>query len=373
MKKLLTVMITIAVIFFSACKSNKENPSDIFTKVYTTDNLSKEPFIIQADRDTILRGKSGTILRIYKNTFIDSKGQTIVGSIDIELKEAFTTYDMVIANLTTTTNGQMLQSGGMIYINASVDGQQVEIANDKFIGAIVPSENLQNDMQIFEGKLDSNGINWVNPKNTLNDELKAANVKVKSDSVAHVKQKKGKKALESILDYLASDTVEEGNNNDRIAPLAPAFEGAIFIQEFKQQKGTNFFVEDYQTHYIFTVKKLGWANIDRLYSDPRTKDVELITNIENHKDFQTVYVTMIISKMYLPGYQKQDETFSFTHGDYEKIKLPVGETATIMATAYKGFVPYFAIKKIAITPKQTVSFKLEETTMDKLKIELQKM
>jgi hypothetical protein len=41
-----------------------------------------------------------------------------------------------------------------------------------------------------------------------------------------------------------------------------------------------------------------------------------------------------------------------------------------LATAYKNDKPYFAIKKITITDKQTVSFKLEETTMEKLKAEL---
>jgi hypothetical protein len=135
-------------------------------------------------------------------------------------------------------------------------------------------------------------------------------------------------------------------------------------------KGENSFAEDRKTNYIFSIKKLGWANIDRLLEDPRTKEVELITSVENEKEFKFIYVTMITQKMYLPGYQKKDETFCFSHNDEEKQQLPVGETATILATAYKNDKPYFAIKKITITDKQTVAFKLEETTTEKLKAEM---
>jgi len=75
--------------------------------------------------------------------------------------------------------------------------------------------------------------------------------------------------------------------------------------------------------------------------------------------------------MYIPGYQKKDNTFCFSHGDEEKQELPVGESATILATAYKNDRPYFAIKKIKIEKKLNVTFKLIETTKDKLKADLQ--
>ncbi len=139
---------------------------------------------------------------------------------------------------------------------------------------------------------------------------------------------------------------------------------------YVSEKGTNSYLEDNRTNYIFTLKNLGWANIDRLYNDPRTKEVELITNIENHADFKLVYVTMVTQRMYLPGYQKKDDTFSFSHGDYEKQQLPVGETATIIATAYKEDKPFFAIRTITIKEKQSVSCKLDMGTVEQLRSEL---
>jgi hypothetical protein len=76
--------------------------------------------------------------------------------------------------------------------------------------------------------------------------------------------------------------------------------------------------------------------------------------------------------LYLPGYQKKDKTYSFTHGDYEKAKLPIGESMTILATAYKDNKPFFAYKKIVVSEKQTINLKVEEITKDELKKKLEK-
>ena len=114
------------------------------------------------------------------------------------------------------------------------------------------------------------------------------------------------------------------------------------------------------------MKNLGWANIDRLYSDPRTEEVELLANISNESDFNFIYTTMVTQSMYLPGYQKKDESFSFTHGDYESTQLPIGETATIIATACKDDKTYFGYQTIEIKKKQDVKIELKESSKTKI-------
>jgi hypothetical protein len=140
-----------------------------------------------------------------------------------------------------------------------------------------------------------------------------------------------------------------------------------------REANLNTFETDPNSEYIFSIKQLGWANIDRVYSNPRTKNVELITAIDNYTDFENIYITLLMDKekIFIPGYQKKDLTYGFTHGDYEKEKLPVGESAIIIATAYKNDIPYYSIQKITISEKQKVSFSLIETTMEKLKLDLE--
>jgi len=373
MKYLLTLLTTVTVVFGACNKSGDDNPSELFTKVYSTNNLESEKYLIESGSDTIIKGNSGTILRIYKNTFVDKNGQAVSGPVEIELKEALTPYDLIMGNLTTVSNGQWLQSGGMVYINATSNGQQLEIGKDKFIGAIILTDKVQSDMQVYEGIEDSTGFNWINPDNILNNEVLAMQEANKTDTLAKTGNGKQPSDIDAIFGFIRSDSsAAVGDPINDVKKDQKIMEG-VFVEEFDKIKGQNYFNEDIQTTYIFSIKKLGWANIDRLFNDPRTKEIDLITSVSNHKDFKLIYVTMIVGNMYLPGYQKADETFGFTHGDYEKTELPIGEKATILVTAYKDGVPYFAFKKIVITDKQTVALKLSETTMDKLKATLQKI
>jgi len=401
MKKFLTGLFTMTVLL-CACNRDNGNPSVIFTKVYSKDNISAQKFTINADKDTIIKGASGTVLHIQKNTFIDSSGQIVNGQIDIELKEAFSPADIVLCNLTTTSDEQFLQSGGMIYTNATANGKPLQIAGGKEIGIAMPTDSTKDGMQLFEGVADGGGINWKNPLALKNGILPVipvvpqnqnpaignsisrkvhTNVSYRVRGFEHGKEYP-KELYDKMWDFCMSGTglVITKDSIAKVGIYTVELIRTDSIREFlipeftsismTPIKGTNTFTEDPNTNYIFSIKKLGWANIDRFLSDPRTREVELITSIENNGDFKTIYVSMIVSnqKMYIPGYQKADNTFSFTHGDYEKkVFLPIGETATIMATAYKNDRPYFAIKKITISEKQTVSFKLDETTTDKLK------
>ena len=177
----------------------------------------------------------------------------------------------------------------------------------------------------------------------------------------------------------------EGNSIDAIFGFVDSTEAGGFVKEvprpedvpqfgrftkYVEQKGTNYFSVDHKTSYIFEMKDLGWANIDRLFSDPRTQLVELLTEIKNASEFDKVYITMVISEMYLPGYQMKNGDFSFTHGDTEKPKLPVGEKAVIFATAYKNNKPHFDILTTQIKEKETITLNLAETTEDELRTKL---
>jgi hypothetical protein len=372
-------------IFLTSCNNNptsndNENATDVFTKIFSVDNLNAQTFTIDNTIDNLITGVSGTIIRINRNTFVDQDGKAITGKVEVKLIEAITPTDMVLGNLTTVFNGRPLETGGMLYLNAKANNKEVLIATDKSIQIKMPTDSTLSGMSIFEGQLDSTGIKWVNPIAVENDSNsviifeKTTNVKYSVDGFdinndpPKVSSEVGRICWEGDGLKISADSVFKIDNYT--VRFYKQKKLLTYSESFTNKKGENSYAQDRKTNYIFSLKKLGWANIDRLLEDPRTKEVELITSIENEKDFKFIYVTMITQKMYLPGYQKKDETFCFSHNDEEKQQLPVGETATILATAYKNDKPYFAIKKIIITDKQTVAFKLEETTTEKLKAEL---
>lgn len=366
---------------------NKENKDAVFNDVYNDYNIESQTFTIDNSIDNIIEGDNGTKIRITKNTFVDQDGNLIEGQIEIELKEALTPIDMVMGNLTTTFNDQPLQSGGMIYLNATFDSNQLKIAENKTILTSVPSDTLLTDMSIFKGNRDSlNGMNWSDPEPIGLPQAESDSIPVQ-DMDAFEKSHNIKYSVDGFMESLdqpqsvrdeVSRIAWEGaglkitkDSTFKIGEYTVNFykqnELTKWSQVFKIEKGTNSYVTDQNVYYIFKLKNLGWANIDRLYSDPRTEEVDLLASVSNESDFNFVYTTMVTQSMYLPGYQKKDESFSFTHGDYESTQLPIGEKATIIATACKDGKTYFGYQTIEIKKKQDVKIELKESSKNKIK------
>jgi len=383
----LIISLLVLTVLITSCNKNKGNKTDVFTKVYSADNLTTQTFSIDASIDNIITGTNGTKIRIPKNSFVDSTGLPISGTVEIQLKEALTKKEMVLANLTTTFNGKPLETGGMIFVDALSKGKSLLLAENKTIQVALPTDSTLNGMSLFSGIQDSSGINWANPIALNKPNVDSSGISMdlfeKTTNIMYSVD-----GFDNTKDYPDSINSEIGriawqgdglkitkDSTFKIGNYTVHFYKQNRLQKWNEvftvEKGTNGFNEDKNAHYIFSLKKLGWANIDRLLEDPRTKVVELITSIENQGDFKFVYVTLVTQKMYLPGYQKKDNTFCFSHNDDEPQLLPVGETATIIATAYKNDKPYFGIQKITITDKQTITFKLIETTVEKLKAALQ--
>jgi len=384
MKK--TVIVIIAIILgLSSCqneeKKNIEEERDyIFSEIFSDSQLKSQYFEIKANRDTSLTSENGTIIKIYSNSFEINDSLEIADQIKIEIKEAYEPFDFVLGNLTTLSNTQLLVSGGMIYINATSNGQALSLKENSEIGFIVPTDSLDEQMMIYNGERDStNLINWDSPEPIVNSKLRT----LERSYVTIIYQHIGKfntndpdfsewiwKPNRKVGDKTVVENVEV-----KIVDIAKDFvslresENGLFIPDVITNKGQNGFVEDFNTSYIFSVKKLGWANIDKLFNHPKSEEVKMLATIINEDEFGYVFTSLILpeEKMYIPGYQKSDNSFGFTHNDSEQLVLPVGAEAIIMATAYKDEKPYFNLKKIIIKPEMKFSFNLNETNVEDLK------
>lgn len=343
-------------------QTNGDEKSEIFRKVYSTDNIKTQHFQIDTKRNNTIVGKSGTTIHIPKNCFTDKSGKSIVGKVEIELKEALEPFDWVIGNLTTVYGGKPLESGGMIYLNASANNDTLVIASGKAIEVSVPTDDFNENMSLFNGTITDHGIKWTNPvplSTQKDSETNPSFETIKKDRITNVRF--SVEGFENAYDAPKEVQDEVGRicwsgeglkiRNDstlQIEGYVVHFYKETDLHDTKEtivQKGVNSFIEDDATSYIFSLKKLGWANIDRLMDDARTEEVNLITSIENSTDFQFVYISLITKKMYLPGYKKKDGTYSFAHDDTEEQLLPVGETAIILATAYKEGKPFLHFEK----------------------------
>src|SRR5690349_6292820 len=85
-------------------------------------------FKVNASKDTVLKGKMGTVLFLSANSLVDENGAKVTAEVTIELKEHYTMLDFITSNLQTVHNGDILQTQGMIYLSAKKsDGREVKI------------------------------------------------------------------------------------------------------------------------------------------------------------------------------------------------------------------------------------------------------
>ena len=97
----------------------------------------------------------GTRLTFYPNSFKDAAGAIITsGTVCIEMVEMYKPGDMIANRATTTTkDGELLRSGGQVYINATKDGQTV-YANKYGIAFRQPAPSEQ-PMDLYYGDRDN--------------------------------------------------------------------------------------------------------------------------------------------------------------------------------------------------------------------------
>ena len=358
---------------------NKEKER-IFSDIYNDSQITSEFFEINSISDTTLKTKNGTTIKIYANSFLNADSTSFSGNYKLEIKEAYKPIDFVLGNLMTISNNQNLSSGGMIYVNAKVDESNLILKNGSEIGFFVPTDFLDEEMMIYSGSRDTNQIiNWESPEPILNSKLRT----LEQQYITITYQYFGKfnsedKVFQDWLwepDRKVGDRTKVDTVQVKVIEIAKDFvslresESGLFIPDVISNKGQNGFVEDYNTSYIFSVKKLGWANIDKLFSDPKSEEVEMLAQIDNQNEFGFVFTSLLLPEqnMYIPGYQKKDNSYCFTHNDNEKLVLPIGSKAFLLATAYKDDKPFFKINKITIEKNMKFNFALDETTAEELK------
>lgn len=147
-------------IHFELNEENTKNWSE-------ADRQTKSQFYqVNGSRDTILETEGGIILQIPAGAFLNATGDDVTNDYEIEIKEATTPLEIMRAGLTTISNGKLLETGGMFYINARQNGKNLIIPANKTIHASIPNRQPGKQMMLFDGQRMPNGdINWIRPKN----------------------------------------------------------------------------------------------------------------------------------------------------------------------------------------------------------------
>lgn len=157
-------LVYITLLFSLSCEFSEDKNRD---EVFFLSNIKPQTFEIDGVEDTTITSSKGTRLIVGNNAFL-LDGNAYTGKVKLELTEVLSRKEMVLAGLSTrATNGELLDSGGMIKVLAtSLDGKELELIKGK-LKAEIPANGIKSDMMLFTAQEDNNGeLTWE-----MNDSL----------------------------------------------------------------------------------------------------------------------------------------------------------------------------------------------------------
>ncbi|NVK03446.1 MAG: hypothetical protein HWD92_01430 [Flavobacteriia bacterium] len=124
-------------------------------------------YTIDPNADTVIETPGGIVVSISDMTFHDRIGDIVTDDVQIEIKEALDPFTIVSSGLSTTSNGALLETGGMFYINARKGDESLNISEDSPIVVDLPASANTEGMMLFDGVREGGSINWVNPQSVI--------------------------------------------------------------------------------------------------------------------------------------------------------------------------------------------------------------
>jgi len=296
------------------------------------DKIGKESQFFKAmAKETIrIEGKEGTVINIPQGSLADNNQQIIAGEVEIELKEVYKKSDIVSEGLHTMSDTSILESGGMIFISVTYQGEKLNLMEGEEITIEFAGVSNNIGMETFYGENRDSHINWGKSSNSKPTSIPPTTV-----------SKKAKKERRYAILRIGGKTFGRGGNSG-------ISDSAIIGREDK---------------IILESSKLGWINCDRFYN--YTDKTTLTVEVDILYEPAVRLVFKDIKAVMYGGFAGQ-KNISFR-------EIPVGKKATLIALSFVNDEPYYTSKDIVIRKGQKESLELLKTTLTALKQDLEKL
>ncbi len=134
------------------------------------DYLPQEIFKINTEKDTVIESEDGVVVYIPADAF-DTESK----EVGLLMQTAVNTEDVILSGLSTESNGNTLETGGMFFIDAYDDTKRVGLKKELSIS--LPTDMKKPEMQLYQGEITADKeVNWVAPK-PIENYLNLVNIK----------------------------------------------------------------------------------------------------------------------------------------------------------------------------------------------------
>ncbi|SEP34351.1 TonB family C-terminal domain-containing protein [Flavobacterium sp. CF108] len=403
----------------NSSSNNLAENKKLLLDFYLKNDKKPQYFLINNNKDTTIVCAEKTKITISANSFIVSKTQKEVsGQIKISVKEYYSISDILLGRLSTTSNGKLLETGGMLDINAVSGLEKCDLKKGKSIEIEMPKKKEKERMQLFNGKRTNDQVNWqlaevsinlnkvyskvdempvypggnqvlyktlgnniILPDEIISGRVTSTFVVDKEGNVTNIKIIKGLskevdeavvKAFKKLSKFIPGKvngipvnvqyslpvnihSDEDGNNGYLSSTSNSSGSGNYEVKKTKAEEFGS---------YLFKSAKLGFINCDRFLDYDESSKIDYVINFKNDSN-TSVSIIFHSIKSVMTGYSNGDNV-SFNN-------IPSGEKITIFAIKYVDNKPYLATQETGTSQQKLNNLAFEEVTPEKLKQEIKKL
>lgn len=366
MRGLFAIMSLYIVFFcFSSCRQAAKIPP----KPFSPSILREQVFHIDPSLDTTIITAHGAQVRIQAGAFAAD------GRVELTIREAFTTAEILAAGLTTESDGRPLRSGGMIYINAKAGGEMTTLV--KPLDISIPYLDYDSAMKVFKGvETDSGTINWVEP-DTLNRPLVSettpkADSSFPGDSSAAISLSRLACPDDTIYVRPSQPQISQFAEVDNPLPDQPSsemtntFSGKKEVDNPEDRKVV-FTDRPISGMYEFQIKTFGWYNIDA-YMDGYngTSVVKVWAQLQGKFDADINVYLFCPDKQLLSVSNGNDTKGYYFDKINGGVPLFTGDRAILFAFGNKGTQFVYGVSEFFISTEQVIHITIKEAAQQEL-------
>jgi hypothetical protein len=295
------------------------------------DDINQQCYAYNPAVENIFVSDNGNKYFFPPYAFETADGKTVRNRhVNICLHEFMDKKSLVYSGLTTDANGKMLETSGSFYIEASVDGEKLQLKNGENYTVQMTAMTSFPDMFTYYGGTKDGLIDWsVNPNEraiytaaTMEPEFKG------KENIVEIQQQ---------MNNINYDEYGEQMFNEKAAIYDRAYA--------ESERAVDF--------YEMSAGKLGWINCDRFY-EVKNKST-LAVKIDSDESLVVRLVFRNINSV-MPCYANSN------HKDqYQASDLPAGEKVLLLAYSVKDEQAVFGYKEIVIGEN-----KIENITLNNL-------
>ncbi|MFT6747220.1 MAG: hypothetical protein ACJAZ2_001568 [Glaciecola sp.] len=301
------------------------------------DRAKKQTFEINTNTQIQITGEKGTIIKFPKSCFKASKKDSL---IQISLKEYTTQEDAILADLSTVTpSGKLIESKGMIHIEAKIGSRHIPLKRGKKIEIIFPKREAGDSTKIFYGQRFEQGVLWTAGQGPIgcNEEI-IENFKGDKNQKGTLFRRTCTKADESAV-------IQESWHND----------GTLTISQRRVSTADRVEAPLFST-------RLGWINCDKFNQSKQPK-IDFAVRVTPSKN-QRVYLVFENINSLMPYSTRENNHYIFKNVPQDmKVKVVVlrptkDDTHSLLAQSRTKISPRFT-KKLHFKKVETATLELK--------------